>query len=147
MVNGLAIYREDDPSQGVEAFMVSCIVRATPTTVFDALMDSGKDASTRSTGFLDMNILDKINEDADFVHSRFVLQGRLACLLAPREIVLDRNWRQEEEDGTYIVMMKSSDKFFAEEARDQPCETMGECVWNPVRAQVICIHEHARKES
>lgn len=132
-MNGLAIYREDDPSEGVEAFMVSCIVRSTPTACFNALMASNKDSSAANSGFLDMDILDKIDEHVDVVHSRLALHGWMASFLAPREIVLDRNWRKEEEDGTYIVVMKSTDKFLTEDAQ----EAVGHYLWDAIRAQVL----------
>jgi len=138
LVNGLAIYKEDDPTDGVEAFMVSCIVRSTPTACFNALMVSNKDRWAVSNGFLDMDVIHKIDEHVDVVHSRIVSSGWMASVLAPREILLDRNWRKEEEDGTYIVVMKSSDRFLTEDANMQhQQETIGHYLWEPVRAHVL----------
>ena len=141
-MNGLAIYREDDPSEEVEAFMVSCVVRSTPTACFRALMVGNKDNGMPSMGFLNMDVLDKLDDRADLVSTRLLLNGWWSSLLAPREMLLARNWRKDEEDGTFTVMMKSTDRFVSEDmsgnaaAAAQLQETIGQWLWDPIRAQV-----------
>lgn len=136
----MAIYKEDDPSEGIEAFMVSTIVRSTPSTCFHALIESNKDRTSGTTGFLNMEVLEKIDDHVDVVCSRLQLNGNMSSFLAPREILLDRNWRKEEEDGTYIVVMKSVNRTLAENTSSK-FEDAGRHFWDPIRAQAsICTN-------
>jgi len=140
LINGQAIYKEDDPSEGVEAFMVSCIVRSAPSVCFKELITPNSDPRGETNGFLNMEIIDNIDDHADVVYSRLGLGGWLGSVLAPRELLLDRNWRREEDDGTFVVVMKSSDRFFTEHrSREAKQETLGQMLWDPVRAQVTSL--------
>lgn len=141
-VNGVAIYKEEDPAEGVAAFMVSCAIRSPPSVCFEALMAGNKDQSmTRgSSDFLSMDIIDKLDEDVEVVHGYLAPRGWISSLLAQRYIVLERNWRKEEEDGTYVVVLKSSEKFLTESSNSncllQHHPTVGQRFWNPIKAQV-----------
>eukprot|EP00210_Caulerpa_lentillifera_P004654 g4439.t1 len=140
-VNGVAIYKEEDPSEGVEAFMVSCAIRSPPSVCFQALMAGNIDKSmTRgSSDFLSMDIIDKLDEDVDVVHGYLAPRGWISSLLAQRYIVLERNWRKEEEDGNYVVVLKSSDRFVTDSVNVNCVnhQTVGQWLWNPIRAQVL----------
>lgn len=69
------------------------------------------------------------------VHSKIEAMGWVGRLFAPREIVAERSWRLEEEDGTYVILMQSTDKFVATSEADKPQGLMG-AARTPVRVKV-----------
>lgn len=71
---------------------------------------------------------------ANDVGVQIKLQPRswVSALVAPREMVVEQSWRQEE-NGVYLVMSSS---------KDHPAVPVAEAPWyhwfSPVRAQVSC---------
>ncbi|GMH36562.1 hypothetical protein BSKO_04430 [Bryopsis sp. KO-2023] len=98
LINGMAVYYEEDESGG--AYMVSKIVRAPPRACLDTLL-----TGSFLLGSMNVNLL---RRDGDLEILRLELQptGLGGWFLAPRELILERSWR-EEEDGTVVVLFKS----------------------------------------
>lgn len=69
------------------------------------------------------------------VHARIEAMGWVGQCYAPREVVAERSWRLEEEDGTYVVLLQSTNKYMTE---SEPSKSQGPLAWmrTPVRAQV-----------
>lgn len=64
--------------------------------------------------------------------------GWVGRLFAPREIVAERSWRLEEEDGTYVILMQSTDKNIATSEANKPQGLIG-AAREPVRAKVLYL--------
>lgn len=135
--NGLCIYKELDKQNGGESFMVSTIIRSSPMQCFTALMESTKDKSMGISGFFNMELLEVLDENAQVTHSRIEPRCWGSSFLAPRDIVVQRNWRKEEEDGTFVILLHSIDKFLSTIKRENNYnELFFKCFKEPVRAQV-----------
>lgn len=134
-VNGVAVYREDVGSGRDGAFMVSTIVRAPPAMCFKALMSRSATRSNLTSGFFDMDVLEELADDMQIVHAKMEATGWAGQMLAPREIIAERSWRLEEEDGTYVVLLQSTKKHVVTSEQDKPSGFFG-WMYSPVEAQV-----------
>ncbi|GMH36538.1 hypothetical protein BSKO_04406 [Bryopsis sp. KO-2023] len=134
-VNGVAVYREDVGNGRDGAFMVSTIVRAPPSMCFKALMSRSATRSNLTSGFFDMEVLEELADDMQIVHAQIEATGWAGRMLAPREITAERSWRLEEEDGTYVVLLQSTNKRVVNSEQDKPGGFLG-WAYSPVEAQV-----------
>ncbi|CAD7698962.1 unnamed protein product, partial [Ostreobium quekettii] len=135
-VNGVPVYREEEDSSDGSggAFMVSAVIRCPPHVCFKALMETNPQASC-VTGLFEMELLEQLDENSETLHAQLEGSGWLNWLLSPRDVVVQRTWRQEEEDGTYVVLLHSVDRHIAVDQRDQ-MPSLWSWLRAPVRAQV-----------
>lgn len=108
-------------------YMSTVVVRAHPQTVFEELLLIGtvpySDAvASRYDGVQESEIIER-GDNRDVI--RIVLSGGL--LYAPRELVMERYWRLEE-DGTFVLNLNSVDH-----PACPPMPSTGVCGRNPVR--------------
>ncbi|KAL4433733.1 hypothetical protein ABPG75_000174 [Micractinium tetrahymenae] len=105
-VNGVAVYVEEQDADGEGgAIMVSAIVRAPPTDVFKNLVQLRK---SEGLGVLmGARVLEKIDANTQIITQQWKPVGAIGGLCAPREVVLLRTWRQDSDDGTFIVLYQS----------------------------------------
>jgi hypothetical protein len=105
-INGISVYAEEQDEDGEGgAIMVSAVVRAPPMDVFKSLVQV-----RRSEGlgiFAGARTVEMIDGQTHVVTQRWSAAGILGGLCAPREVVLLRTWRKDE-DGTYIVLYQST---------------------------------------
>ncbi|KFM23600.1 hypothetical protein F751_2859 [Auxenochlorella protothecoides] len=105
-INGVALFVEDSDADGSGgAIMVSAVVKAPPHDVFRHLVHNrkteGKDI------FSGVRVLEVIDATTQVVAQTWNASGIASSFLAPREIVLLRTFRRDE-DGTYIVLYQST---------------------------------------
>jgi hypothetical protein len=105
-INGISVYVEeqDDVGEG-GAVMVSAVVRAPPVDVFRSLVQVRK--SDGLGIFAGARTVEVIDANTQVVAQTWQGSGILGSLCAPREMVLLRTWRKDE-DGTYIVLYQST---------------------------------------
>ncbi|KAK2077069.1 hypothetical protein QBZ16_004702 [Prototheca wickerhamii] len=105
-INGIAVFVEEaDAADSGGAIMVSAVVRGAPQDVFRGLV-----SSRRSEGphvFSGARVVEAIDGSTQVVAQTFRASGPLGAVLAPREMVLLRTWRRDE-DGTFIVLYQST---------------------------------------
>lgn len=105
-VNGVAVYVEEQDADGEGgAIMVSAIVRAPPSDVFKNLVQQRR---TEGLGVLmGARVVEKIDANTQIITQQWKPVGAIGGLCAPREVVLLRTWRQDSDDGTFIVLYQS----------------------------------------
>lgn len=105
--NGVTVYEEEEGDDGEGgAFMVSCVVRATPKDTFKGIMQLPFSNDARMM-FGDAQILEVIDPRAQVLHHMWQPSGSWGRWWATRDMVLLRTWRQEV-DGSYIVLYQST---------------------------------------
>ncbi|DBA89089.1 hypothetical protein WJX77_009682 [Trebouxia sp. C0004] len=127
-VNGVAVYQEHAEQSGEGgAFMVSAVVRATPKSCFQALMDRSdwKDTPLLSQ----LEVLEVLDSQSQVLKGTVLPHGAANTMCAPRELVLQQMWR-EEEDGTFIVLLHST------KHRRAAMPPASWSWWQPIRAQM-----------
>ncbi|KAL4450695.1 hypothetical protein ABPG77_001051 [Micractinium sp. CCAP 211/92] len=127
-VNGVAVYVEEQDADGEGgAIMVSAIVRAPPSDVFKNLVQQRR---TEGLGVLmGARVVEKIDANTQIIAQQWKPVGAIGGLCAPREVVLLRTWRQDSDDGTFIVLYQSV------EHRTVPRSRRGGW-YSPVRVEV-----------
>eukprot|EP00891_Asterochloris_glomerata_P006240 jgi/Astpho2/6240/fgenesh1_pg.00088_%23_51_t len=131
-VNGVAVYQEEAGPHGEGgAFMISAVVRSTPRACAKALLST--DTADEEAPFAaNMQVLENLDAQCRVVMGAMFPSGGLAGkVCAPREMVVEQTWR-EEEDGTVIVLFHTTRHRYAREA---PRTWFGSW-WQPVRAQI-----------
>ena len=105
-INGISVYVEEQDEEGEGgAVMVSAVVRAPPVDVFRSLVQVRK---TEGLGiFAGARTVEVIDGNTQVVTQTWRGSGAVGSLCAPREMVLLRTWRKDE-DGTYIVLYQST---------------------------------------
>lgn len=105
-INGVAVYSEEVDEDGEGgAIMVSAVVRAPPVDVFRQLVQVHR---TEGMGiFTGAKTLEVLDATTQVVSQTWAGTGFTGAFVAPREMVLLRTWRQDE-DGTYIVLYQST---------------------------------------
>jgi hypothetical protein len=105
-INGVAVYSEEVDEDGEGgAIMVSAVVRAPPVDVFRQLVQVQR---TEGMGiFTGAKTLEALDATTQVVSQTWAGTGLTGAFVAPREMVLLRTWRQDE-DGTYIVLYQST---------------------------------------
>ena len=105
-INGISVYTEEQDENGEGgAVMVSAVVRAPPVDCFRSLVQVRK---TDSLGiFAGARTVEVIDANTQVVAQRWHGSGIVGSMCAPREMVLLRTWRKDE-DGTYIVLYQST---------------------------------------
>jgi Protein ENHANCED DISEASE RESISTANCE 2, C-terminal/START domain len=105
-INGISVYVEEQDEAGEGgAVMVSAVVRAPPVDVFRSLVQV-----RRSDGlgiFAGARTVEVIDANTQVVAQTWQGSGIVGSMCAPREMVLLRTWRKDE-DGTYIVLYQST---------------------------------------
>ncbi|KAL4514332.1 hypothetical protein Ndes2526B_g03998 [Nannochloris sp. 'desiccata'] len=105
-INGISVYvEEQDEAKEGGAVMVSAVVRAPPVDVFRSLVQV-----RRSDGlgiFAGARTVEVIDANTQVVAQNWQGSGIVGSICAPREMVLLRTWRKDE-DGTYIVLYQST---------------------------------------
>ncbi len=105
-INGVAVYVEERDARGEGgALMVSAVVRAPPEEVHAALC-----AVRRREGlglFSGARTLEAVDAHTHVVAQSWAAGGLLGALCAPREAVLLRTWRRDD-DGTFVVLYQST---------------------------------------
>ncbi|CAK0780512.1 hypothetical protein CVIRNUC_005077 [Coccomyxa viridis] len=113
-----------------DVLMVSLIVRAPPNLVTEVLLKNEYARSASQIGLQSTKVLEKVDDSTIVFTGTWQPGGWAAALLAPREVVIKRTWRRED-DGTFVVMMQSVDHPAAP-AREPPFYN-----WRaPIRAQI-----------
>ncbi|KAL3141693.1 hypothetical protein ABBQ32_004380 [Trebouxia sp. C0010 RCD-2024] len=127
-VNGVAVYQEHAEQSGAGgAFMVSAVVRATPKACFKALMEGSDWKDTPLLGRLE--VLENLDTHSRVLRGTVSPNGAAHTMCAPREVVLQQMWR-EEEDGTFIVLLHST------KHRKASMPPPSWSWWQPIRAQM-----------
>ncbi|CAD7694644.1 unnamed protein product, partial [Ostreobium quekettii] len=123
--NGTSVFHEDDETGG--AYMVSCVVRAPPKACLEAL-GSGSFLISGS----DREVL-KSDGDLEVFRLKIHPSGFASWFLATRELTIERTWR-EEEDGTFVVLFKTTEDF----ANEAESSQIGIYDWwsKPVKAHI-----------
>ena len=135
-INGVAVYAEEEGDDGEgSAVMASVVVRAPPRSCFHALMQitSSAPGAIGEIPFTDsVTLLETIDAHTQVVRHQWLPgRGLGRWLVAPRDFVALRTWRQEP-DGTYIVLYQSTTH---RKARNEK-NGWGAWVGGPVRAKV-----------
>ncbi|KAK9823769.1 hypothetical protein WJX72_005371 [[Myrmecia] bisecta] len=126
-VNGVAVYQEAEGPDGQGgAFMVSAVVRSHPRAAFKALMDG--DAMDMPFQ-LNACVLESLDQQSRIIKGNLEPTGLLSKVCAAREVVVQQTWR-EDDDGTFIVLMRSTKH---RKAREPSAGWLG---YQPIRAQV-----------
>jgi hypothetical protein len=126
-INGISVYVEEQDEAGEGgAVMVSAVVRAPPVDVFKSLVQVRK--SDGLGIFAGARTVEIIDSNTQVVAQTWEGSGIVGSLCAPREMVLLRTWRKDE-DGTYIVLYQSTNHPSVRRAQGWGWR-------NPVRAKV-----------
>ncbi|EIE22257.1 DUF1336-domain-containing protein [Coccomyxa subellipsoidea C-169] len=91
-----------------DVIMVSLIVHAPPSLVTEVLLKNDILRSASNIGLQSSRVLEQADDHTVIFTGRWVPGGWAATLLAPRDVVVKRTWRRED-DGTYVVLMQSID--------------------------------------
>lgn len=105
-INGVAVYSEEVDEDGEGgAVMVSAVVQAPPLDVFHNLVQERK---TEGLGvFSGARTVEVLDATTQVVAQKWGGTGLIGALCAPREAVMLRTWRRDE-DGTFIVLYQST---------------------------------------
>jgi hypothetical protein len=126
-INGISVYVEEQDGAGEGgAVMVSAVVRAPPVDVFKSLVQVRK--SDGLGIFAGARTVEVIDANTQVVAQTWQGSGIVGSMCAPREMVLLRTWRKDE-DGTYIVLYQSTNHPAVRRAQ-------GWGWWTPVRVKV-----------
>uniref|UniRef100_A0A7S1SJP9 START domain-containing protein n=1 Tax=Tetraselmis chuii TaxID=63592 RepID=A0A7S1SJP9_9CHLO len=127
--NGIAVYREQEKDGG--AHMCHAVIRSSPKEVFEAVQrfEVGFNSTLQN-----MTVLETFKgENTQIVHCNITPQGALVPFFGPRDLVIQRSWRVEE-DETYVVTMNSVEHPLCP---TPPVKKGLGWFTSPVRAQVI----------
>ena len=109
-VNGISMYTEsDDHAVDGHAVMSSVVIRSTPQLCLRSLLSSGYEESKvgGSLAFSDsVEILKQIDKYSSIVRIRWSCSNVLGYIFFPREAVVLRTWRKDE-DGTYVIVYQA----------------------------------------
>jgi hypothetical protein len=109
-VNGISMYRESgDHTVDGHAVMSSVVIRSTPHLCLKSLLSSGYEESKvgGTLAFSDsVEILKHIDKFSSIVRIRWSCSNMLGYVFFPREAVLLRTWRKDE-DGTYVIVYQA----------------------------------------
>eukprot|EP00878_Enallax_costatus_P008828 GHUV01009228.1.p1 GENE.GHUV01009228.1~~GHUV01009228.1.p1 ORF type:complete len:613 (+),score=153.59 GHUV01009228.1:207-2045(+) len=104
--NGLAIYQHQGDGRATNEYMVSAVVRGSPTDVLRALLDPC--SSTTILGpALEAEVLES-TPGRQVLRIQLQALGPTAALFRPREAVVQRLLKKDE-DGVYVVLFSSID--------------------------------------
>lgn len=114
-VNGISIYTEsDDHAVDGHAVMSSVVIRSTPQLCLKSLLSTGYEESKvgGTLAFSDsVEVLKHIDKFSALVRIQWSCSNVLGYIFSPREAVVLRTWRKDE-DGTYVVVYQAApDKY------------------------------------
>ncbi|KAL3133701.1 hypothetical protein ABBQ32_008199 [Trebouxia sp. C0010 RCD-2024] len=129
-VNGVTVYQQQEPDSKEATYMVSACVHATPEDCLKAVL-AITGGSTSDPSEFQSALIEQIADQTRVLKIKLQPRSWVSALVAPREMVVEQSWRQEE-NGVYLVMSSS---------KDHPAVPVAEAPWyhwfSPVRAQVI----------
>ena len=111
LTNGLRIFEGTPGTAGTgwgaaPVAKASCKVQAASELVFRLVMDlSARSRAQWDCHYSSGTVLQQLDGHTDIIHVTF---RKLHCLFRRRDVVLTRYWRREE-DGTYIVLFRSTE--------------------------------------
>ena len=111
LTNGLRIFEGTPGTAGTgwgaaPVAKASCKVQAASELVFRLVMDlSARSRAQWDCHYSSGTVVQQLDGHTDIIHVTF---RKLHCLFRRRDVVLTRYWRREE-DGTYIVLFRSTE--------------------------------------
>lgn len=110
-VHGVSIYHEQDV--GCECggtYMVSVVVRGHPEAVFRAVMDSRTHFNTPHLPLVNLHVEQSLGPQSQILTGDILPEAWLPTRVAGRRhVTVERTWRHEDVDGSYVVLFTSID--------------------------------------
>lgn len=123
-INGISIYTEalEHNLDGNAAVMSSVVIRSTPRACLKSLLSGGYQSSKvgGTMAFADsVEVLKRIDTFTSIVKIKWGLSNMMGLFFSPRQSVLQRTWRKDD-DGTYVIVYQAvpeDDLYGASETR------------------------------
>ena len=123
-INGISIYTEalEHNLDGNAAVMSSVVIRSTPRACLKSLLSGGYQSSKvgGTMAFADsVEVLKRIDTFTSIVKIKWGLSNMMGMFFSPRQSVLQRTWRKDD-DGTYVIVYQAvpeDDLYGASETR------------------------------